>query len=127
VTDGSSAWVVDLIFLSQSKPNKVFYITSTLSDYIHIQILNKDSVSFSTPNAYLLMDVVKTQSDVDIQMTDYMMIHYSLRYLNMITKAAQLSKVVLISFSKEDPAVFEYPIEGIGHKRFYLAPKKKMI
>lgn len=48
---------------------------------------------------------------------------FALRYLNFFTKATTLGNVVVISMSPDVPVVVEYPIEGIGHIKYYLAPK----
>lgn len=48
---------------------------------------------------------------------------FALRYLNFFTKATALSDKVIMSMSADVPCVLEYPINGLGYIRFYLAPK----
>ena len=48
---------------------------------------------------------------------------FALRYLNFFTKATNLGPSVVISMSPDVPVVVEYPIEQIGHIKYYLAPK----
>lgn len=48
---------------------------------------------------------------------------FALRYLNFFCKATPLSPVVSLSMSEDVPLVVEYPLEGMGHVRYFLAPK----
>lgn len=50
-------------------------------------------------------------------------LNFALRYLSLFTKATPLSSQVKLSLSTDVPLMVEYPIEGLGHIRFYLAPK----
>ena len=43
--------------------------------------------------------------------------------MNMFTKSTSLSKTVNLNLAPGVPIMVEYPIEDIGHLRFYLAPK----
>ena len=47
----------------------------------------------------------------------------SLKFLNIIAKAAPLTDRVIIGISADQPASIEYKIPEIGHLRYYLAPK----
>jgi len=49
--------------------------------------------------------------------------HTPHRYLNSFTKATPLGPTVSLSMSPDVPVVVEYPIEGNGYVRYYLAPK----
>jgi len=60
---------------------------------------------------------------VTIDMEEPVELNFALRYLNFFTKATPLSKTVIISMSPALPIVVEYPIEQIGHVKYYLAPK----
>lgn len=65
----------------------------------------------------------KEEDQVVIDMEEPVELNFALRYLNFFTKATSLSSSVLISMSPEVPVVIQYPIQEIGHVKFYLAPK----
>jgi len=68
--------------------------------------------------------VDKDEKDqVVIEMDEPVELTFALRYLNFFTKATTLGPVVVISMSPDVPVVVEYPIEQIGHVKYYLAPK----
>jgi len=65
----------------------------------------------------------KEDEQVIIDMEEPVELNFALRYLNFFTKATALSGSVIISMSPEVPVVIEYPIEDVGHVKYYLAPK----
>lgn len=65
----------------------------------------------------------KDDDHVVIDMEEPVELNFALRYLNFFTKATPLSGCVVISLSPEVPIVIEYPIEDVGHVKYYLAPK----
>jgi len=65
----------------------------------------------------------KEKDRVMIEMEEPVELNFALRYLNFFTKATNLSDSVIISMSPEVPVVVEYPIDEIGHVKFFLAPK----
>ncbi|RYG66156.1 hypothetical protein EON64_10405 [archaeon] len=58
-----------------------------------------------------------------IDMQEPVELNFALRYLNMFTKATALGPTVTLSLSPDIPVVVEYPIDTMGHIRYYLAPK----
>ena len=48
---------------------------------------------------------------------------FSLKFLTEFCRAAPLSDVVILYFSKETPLTVEFPIDNHGCLRYYLAPK----
>ncbi len=48
---------------------------------------------------------------------------YSGKYFTTFSKAAPLSTNVVINMSKDMPVMLHYKAEGVGHVRYYLAPK----
>ena len=58
-----------------------------------------------------------------IEATSSTELTFSLRYLTMFSKSAPLSNTVVLSMSDNMPLRVEYPIDGVGHVQFYLAPK----
>lgn len=48
---------------------------------------------------------------------------FSGKYFNSFAKAASLSTDVSIHMSKGMPGMFHYKADGVGHVRYYLAPK----
>ncbi|CAG5094155.1 Oidioi.mRNA.OKI2018_I69.XSR.g13298.t1.cds [Oikopleura dioica] len=58
---------------------------------------------------------------VDIQ--EPVNLNFALRYLNFFTKATPLSRQVTIQISPDVPMVVGYEIEGLGHVKYFLAPK----
>jgi proliferating cell nuclear antigen len=65
----------------------------------------------------------KEEEHVVIEMEEPVELNFALRYLNFFTKATPLSRKVMISMSPGLPIVVEYPIDQIGHVKYYLAPK----
>jgi proliferating cell nuclear antigen len=71
----------------------------------------------------------KEDDEVTIQMEEPVELTFALRYLNLFTKATPLGGHMTLSMSPDVPVVVEYPIcvdkggEGVGHVRYYLAPK----
>jgi len=93
--------------------------------------ISKDGVKFSvsgdigTANTILRPNSAADKEDdhVVIEMDEPVELTFAMRYLNFFCKAAPLSPTVSLSLSKEVPLVVEFPIEGYGHIRYYLAPK----
>jgi len=104
---------------------------STLGDTVTIAV-GKEGVKFSVsgelgsgnmtirPNTSV---DTKEEDQVDVQFEEPVALNFALRYLNFFTKATPLSSTVLLSLSKDVPLVTEYRLEGLGHIRYYLAPK----
>jgi len=65
----------------------------------------------------------KEEEQVVVDLREQVELTFALRYLNFFTKATSLAPTVVISMSPEVPIVVEYPIEGIGFVKYYLAPK----
>ncbi|CAM9716470.1 unnamed protein product [Heterosigma akashiwo] len=65
----------------------------------------------------------KEEDNVTINMEESVELTFALRYLNSFTKATPLGPTVSLSMSPDVPVVVEYPIEGNGYVRYYLAPK----
>lgn len=65
----------------------------------------------------------KDEEHVIINMEEPVDLTFSQRYLNFFTKATSLGPTVILSLSPEVPIVVEYPIEGLGSVKYYLAPK----
>lgn len=57
-----------------------------------------------------------------IELNEPVSLTFSLRYMNLFTKATPLSNTVTISLASELPAVVEYKIAEMGHVRFYMDP-----
>ena len=68
-------------------------------------------------------NVDEPERDVTIDMSEPVTLSFSLRYLNLFTKATPLSPTVTLSLSPDVPLVVEYKIGDIGYVRYYLAPK----
>jgi proliferating cell nuclear antigen len=67
--------------------------------------------------------VEKDEEAVIIEVDEPVELTFALRYLNFFTKATPLGGAVVLSMSPDVPVVVEYPIEEIGHVKYYLAPK----
>jgi len=65
----------------------------------------------------------KEDEQVSVTMEEPCELTFAMRYLNFFTKATGLGSTVNLSMSPDVPVVVEYPIENVGHVRFYLAPK----
>ena len=62
-------------------------------------------------------------SNVTIDMKEPVELQFAMKYLTYFTKATSLSRTVTLSISTDLPVCVEYPIEGAGFVRYYLAPK----
>lgn len=60
---------------------------------------------------------------VSIDVTTPLDMMFSLKYLNMFAKSTPLAPTVTLSMTENMPIRVHYPIDGLGHLRFYLAPK----
>ena len=67
--------------------------------------------------------VDKDDDAVVINMEEPVELNFALRYLNLFTKATALGPTVTLSMSPDIPIVVEYPVDTMGHIRYYLAPK----
>lgn len=67
--------------------------------------------------------VDKDTDAVVIDMQEPVELNFALRYLTLFTKATSLGPTVTLCLSPDIPVVVEYPIDDMGHIRFYLAPK----
>jgi len=94
--------------------------------------VNKDGVRFSVSGDLGTGNVLvhatsgvdkEDDSAVTIDMEEPVELTFALRYLNFFTKATALGPSVVISMSPDVPVVVEYPIDQIGHIKYYLAPK----
>lgn len=109
---------------------------SVLSDSVII-CCTKDGVGFSAKgdlgngNIKLFQNANLKKEDETVVVVDTqetVTLTFSLRYLNLFTKAASLSNQVSLSMSKDTPLMVEYKIndkegDSKGHIRYYLAPK----
>lgn len=67
--------------------------------------------------------VDKDDDAVVINMEEPVELNFALRYLTLFTKATALGPTVTLSLSPDIPIVVEYPVDTMGHIRYYLAPK----
>jgi len=67
--------------------------------------------------------VDKDTEAVVIDMQEPVELNFALRYLTLFTKATALGPTVTLSMSPDIPIVVEYPVDTMGHIRYYLAPK----
>lgn len=103
---------------------------AVMGDTIKISI-SKDDVKFSIigdmgTGAIVCKRCTGDQDDKDsvyIKLEEEVTSTFALKYLNSFTKATPLSPTVIIKMSPNVPLVLEYEIEGVGHIRYYLAPK----
>lgn len=65
----------------------------------------------------------KEEENVLIDVDEPVELTFAMRYLQHFIKATSLGPSVVISMSEGVPVVIEYPIEEIGHVKYYLAPK----
>lgn len=67
--------------------------------------------------------VDKDDDAVVIDMQEPVDLNFALRYLSLFSKATALGPTVTLSLSPDIPIVVEYPVDTMGHIRYYLAPK----
>jgi len=65
----------------------------------------------------------KAEEGVTIVCEEPVELTFALRYLNFFTKATSLAPVVSLSMTKDVPLVVAYEMEGLGHLKYFLAPK----
>lgn len=93
--------------------------------------MSKEGIRFSstgdlgTGNILLKRNtaVDKDEDAIVIDMQEPVELNFALRYLTLFTKATALGPTVTLSLSPDIPVVVEYPVENMGHIRYYLAPK----
>lgn len=67
--------------------------------------------------------VDKPEEEITIEMGNAVSLTFALKYLNNFAKATPLSPTVQLCMSNNHPLCIEYPMSGVGHIRYYLAPK----
>lgn len=93
--------------------------------------MTKEGIRFSakgdlgTGNIMLKHNTAVDKDDdaVVINMEEPVELNFALRYLTLFTKATALGPTVTLSMSPDIPIVVEYPVDTMGHIRYYLAPK----
>lgn len=68
-------------------------------------------------------NVDKPEMNVEIQLTEPVILTFSLKYLVNFCKATGLSNSVMLRLSNEVPLLVEYGLAGSSYLRYYLAPK----
>lgn len=68
-------------------------------------------------------NVDKPDLNVNIELTDPVLLTFSLKYLVNFCKAQGLSGTVKLCLSPDVPLLVEYTLAGSSYLRFYLAPK----
>lgn len=58
-----------------------------------------------------------------LSVTDSVSQQFAIRYMSLFNKAAPLTTRTKLCLHSEQPLVVEYPIEGLGVLKYYLAPK----
>lgn len=69
------------------------------------------------------LSFLQDEENTTIELQEPVSLNFALRYLTTFSKATSLSDKVKLSMAKDVPLVVEYPIEGMGYIRYYLAPK----
>jgi proliferating cell nuclear antigen len=64
-----------------------------------------------------------TGESVSVDLTQAIQLTFAVRYLAYFTKAATLAEGVTLRLSEDAPLMVDYALDGLGHLRFYLAPK----
>ncbi len=103
----------------------------TFSTFLGTIAVTKEGIRFSssgdlgTGNIMLKKNtaVDKDEDAVVIEMQEPVELNFALRYLTLFTKATALGPTVTLSLSPDIPVVVEYPVDTMGHIRYYLAPK----
>jgi proliferating cell nuclear antigen len=119
-----------MIGMGTSEFSKVIRDLSTLDESCEIVVEN-DTVKFfakgeigSGSISINSRDAVdKEDQAVNISAPKRVSTKLSLKFLNIITKAAPLSDRVIMGITEDQPVSIEYKISDIGHLRYYLAPK----
>jgi len=88
-----------------------------------IQFSAKGDMGSSTIKLSQKMNVDDVDEQVSVDIKDPVQLTFAIKYLNLFTKATPLSKTVTLSMSNDVPLVVEYPIEEMGHIKYFLAPK----
>ena len=89
-----------------------------------------DTVTFDTDEEHVRMTAkgdigtaVMKLSDARVEITGKMKAEFALRYLITFSKAANISKTVVMKMLTGFPAMFEYEFDTNSFIKFYLAPK----
>jgi proliferating cell nuclear antigen len=68
-------------------------------------------------------NVEKVEEAVTIDIWEPLSLTFAAEHLRLFAKASFLAPQVTLSMSRDVPLVVEYKVGGIGHIRYYLAPK----
>lgn len=60
---------------------------------------------------------------VKVEMSEPISLSFALRYFTIFSKAGVLSNRVVLKLAPDAPCQIHFEIEGLGHLRYYLAPK----
>lgn len=118
------------IRMSSTEFQRIIRDISVFGDTCTISV-TKEGIKFSasgdlgTGNILLKKNssVDKDEDAVIIDIREPVTLNFALRYLTLFTKATALGPTVTLSLSPDIPIVIEYPVESMGHIRYYLAPK----
>lgn len=118
-----------MVVISSNEFSKICKDLYSLSETVNIETtkqfikfsVNNDSikggVTIEANESALQEEQCVIHSDADVNLA------FALRYLNMFTKAGQLSPQVSLYLSTEFPLMIEFKITELGTLRFYLAPR----
>lgn len=103
---------------------------TVMGDTIKISV-SKDGITFAVSGDMGTGSIICKQTTGDddqkdaviIKLDEEVALTFALRYLNSFAKATPLSSTISLKMSPNVPLVLEYTIEGVGHIRYYLAPK----
>jgi proliferating cell nuclear antigen len=118
------------VTMSSTEFQRIIRDLSNMGDSCTIAC-NKEGIKFSVSGDVGTGNVTLRQSssvddesnNVTIDMKEPVELQFAMKYLTYFTKATALSRTVSLSISSEMPICVEYPIEGAGFIRYYLAPK----
>lgn len=111
--------------MSSSLLTKICKDLKELDDVLTISTDSKSGVTFSVDGAVSKGRVVLRSGteDITIRSEGTVTAKYSLRYLNMFTRASVLSSSVSFKMSADLPLVVKYEVVHGGQVQFFLAPK----
>uniref|UniRef100_A0A7S1LP66 DNA sliding clamp PCNA n=1 Tax=Neobodo designis TaxID=312471 RepID=A0A7S1LP66_NEODS len=65
----------------------------------------------------------ENDATVSVEMEEPLTLSFALRYFGIFSKASTLASRVTICLAGDAPCMIEFEIDGLGHLRYYLAPK----
>ena len=115
--------------MSSYQFSKICKELNSITDIVDIEV-DTNYIKFSVDGKSIIGGITlgnNNSDDLDLQCeiktNTKINLSFSLRYLNMFTKASTVGKQVNLFLSEKFPLLVEYKIGELGFLKFYLSPR----